>query len=294
MRECFGYSRSGGCDNSPQDSGAGACLYCSIAHDLHDNFSVFQSSNFRTGQPGVAAVRLIAAGGSLLVHALGALALSIYLPQSRLAAQPATPLEVRLLNQAMPQRGPVASAPPPTSRQPPRAAVVPPAPMLLQAMPTAPKPEGSAPALPQTFAVTPATSVEPSPATVVAVPKSGSAGIAVEVNPRQSQETAGVRSTSPPTEPLVAARFDAAYLANPKPAYPMASRRLGEAGVVRLRVLVGSEGQALQVELDRGSGYSRLDRAALEAVAGWRFIPARRGDLAVASWVVVPIEFALN
>ncbi|MDR0716499.1 MAG: hypothetical protein LBF50_03660 [Azoarcus sp.] len=36
--------------------------------------------------------------------------------------------------------------------------------------------------------------------------------------------------------PLVEARFDAAYLHNPKPPYPAASSRLREEGTVRLRV----------------------------------------------------------
>jgi protein TonB len=102
------------------------------------------------------------------------------------------------------------------------------------------------------------------------------------------------KSVSPLSEPLIEARFDAAYLTNPKPAYPAASRRMGESGVVYLRVEVDAEGQVLQVEVKSSSGYSRLDRAAQETVLGWRFIPARRGKLAVASWVVVPINYSLN
>jgi protein TonB len=72
----------------------------------------------------------------------------------------------------------------------------------------------------------------------------------------------------------------------------MASRRLGEAGVVRLRVFVDIEGQALKVELERSSGYPRLDQSALDTVANWRFVPARRGATPEASWVVVPLNFS--
>jgi protein TonB len=74
----------------------------------------------------------------------------------------------------------------------------------------------------------------------------------------------------------------------------MASRRLGESGVVHLRVHVGADGAADKVELKSSSGFPRLDEAARETVARWHFVPARRGRTPVAAWVVVPIIFSLN
>lgn len=99
-----------------------------------------------------------------------------------------------------------------------------------------------------------------------------------------------------PPEPLpvVAARFDADYLHNPKPIYPAIARRLGEEGAVLLRVQVSPEGTPLAVELRKSSGYPRLDDAALEAVRRWRFVPARQGGEAVESRVAVPIVFKLE
>ena len=93
---------------------------------------------------------------------------------------------------------------------------------------------------------------------------------------------------------LVAARFDADYLHNPKPVYPALSRRMGEEGKVLLKVRVSAQGTALEVAISKSSGFSRLDAAAEEAVARWRFVPARRGDEPVDSSVVVPITFALD
>lgn len=93
---------------------------------------------------------------------------------------------------------------------------------------------------------------------------------------------------------VTAARFDADYLHNPKPVYPSASRRLGEQGRVLLRVFVSADGQAERVEIRTSSGFPRLDQAAEDAVARWRFVPARRGDQAVAAWVQVPITFQLE
>jgi periplasmic protein TonB len=89
-------------------------------------------------------------------------------------------------------------------------------------------------------------------------------------------------------------RFGAAYLHNPAPTYPAVSRRVGEEGRVMLRVLVSKNGDAEQVEIESGSGFSRLDRAASDAVKKWRFIPAKRNNQPISAYVIVPIQFTLN
>lgn len=88
--------------------------------------------------------------------------------------------------------------------------------------------------------------------------------------------------------------FNAAYLNNPAPSYPPLSRRLGEEGRVLLRVQVMEDGSAGSVELQTGSGSSRLDQAALEAVKKWRFVPAKRGEQPVSASVVVPVRFSIE
>lgn len=88
--------------------------------------------------------------------------------------------------------------------------------------------------------------------------------------------------------------FSAAYLRNPAPAYPIAAKRSGTQGTVTLRVLVTREGLPARVDLEKTSGSFHLDRAALEAVRTWRFVPARRGAEAIESWMVVPIVFRLE
>ncbi|MEW6592049.1 MAG: energy transducer TonB, partial [Pseudomonadota bacterium] len=85
------------------------------------------------------------------------------------------------------------------------------------------------------------------------------------------------------------------YLTNPKPPYPALSRRLGEAGLVRLNVLVNADGSVGRLELDRSSGHPRLDHSAMETVqSSWKFEPARQGGKAVPAWVIVPIQFTLR
>ena len=72
------------------------------------------------------------------------------------------------------------------------------------------------------------------------------------------------------------------------------SRRRGEEGKVVLRVRVSPLGTPLAVAIKESSGYLPLDEAARAAVEKWRFVPARRGDDAVESTVLVPLNFTLN
>lgn len=94
--------------------------------------------------------------------------------------------------------------------------------------------------------------------------------------------------------PIIAARYDADYLRNPAPPYPTFARRRHEEGRVLLRVTVSPDGSPARVQLQTSSGHESLDSAALTTVATWRFIPARQGDTAITSEVVVPITFALR
>jgi protein TonB len=63
---------------------------------------------------------------------------------------------------------------------------------------------------------------------------------------------------------------------------------------VTVRVLVGADGSVERAEISDSSGFDSLDAAALDTVRSrWRFVPARHGGIAVESWVLVPIRFAL-
>lgn len=86
----------------------------------------------------------------------------------------------------------------------------------------------------------------------------------------------------------------AAYLANPRPPYPLAARRLGIEGKVVLLVEILESGNVASVQVARGSGHGMLDQSALQAVERWRFVPARRGGEAVGASVEVPISFRLE
>lgn len=98
----------------------------------------------------------------------------------------------------------------------------------------------------------------------------------------------------PAAAPVTPPRSDAAYLNNPRPPYPLAARRRGDHGTVLIRVLVTAEGIAASVGLEKTSGHSALDDAALSAVKSWRFVPARQGGQAIESPYVVPVVFKLD
>lgn len=103
-----------------------------------------------------------------------------------------------------------------------------------------------------------------------------------------SQQQTAVISTNTP------AKFDAAYLKNEAPTYPPLSRKLGEKGNILLNVFVSIDGRAEKIEVNKSSGFSRLDSAALNTVRNWRFISAKRGGQLIASWVQVPVSFVLE
>jgi protein TonB len=100
----------------------------------------------------------------------------------------------------------------------------------------------------------------------------------------------------PPPAPVrvVAAHEGANYLKNPRPAYPEIALRRSWEGEVLLRVQVTPEGRPAQIAIAKSSGRDVLDEAAVEAVRGWSFMPARLGSQAIAGWVNVPIDFHLQ
>lgn len=88
--------------------------------------------------------------------------------------------------------------------------------------------------------------------------------------------------------------YQASYLKNPVPSYPMVARRMGWQGKVVLNVEVLANGSPGQINLHQSSGHDVLDKAALKAVSKWRFVAARQNGQTVAKWFLVPIPFILK
>jgi len=204
---------------------------------------------------------------SLALHA-AALFYPIQMVVGILGTPQPSPIVVRL-EQAAPAalaEPPKIQPPPPQAASTPRRQRPAPTPRPVIAM----TPEQSAPAPAFT-----------APAPVIASPAAPAAQTAAVANPA-------------PAVTVSAARFDAAYLDNPRPNYPARSRRLGEEGKVLLRVRVSPDGTAAAVDLEKSSNFERLDEAARQAVASWRFVPAKRGDEAIEAVIIVPLVFRME
>lgn len=60
---------------------------------------------------------------------------------------------------------------------------------------------------------------------------------------------------------------------------------------VGLLVLVGTDGAPKQIVVEQSSGLAVCDRAAMEAVSQWRFLPARRQGMAIEAYARIPVHF---
>ncbi len=132
-------------------------------------------------------------------------------------------------------------------------------------------------------------SAAPAPATIAplpiaeAAPAAPSAPVAVAAAAPEAPAPAGPRTVS-----------GVAYVRAPQPVYPALSRRLGETGVVLLRILIDVKGQPEQVLVQKSSGFSNLDEAGRQAALRAVFKPYMEDGKPVAVFVLVPLNFQLS
>jgi TonB family protein len=80
---------------------------------------------------------------------------------------------------------------------------------------------------------------------------------------------------------------------SPAPVYPELARMAQIEGTVHVRALVGKDGKVKEAFV-LNPGNDLLDRAALEAVASYVFLPAMQNQRPVVFWVTIPFRFVLN
>jgi periplasmic protein TonB len=216
---------------------------------------------------------------------------------------------------AMPRPEPVRPAPPrppkplstPTPAQPPEPLIVAreipdPATAPPPVAPATPAPEVTAAPPPAVSATsheatsreTPAVGVRDA-ASAGATPVAGSSGPPrpVEGPAASGPAVAAVPPSATVAGPVTrAARPRGGYQV--RPPYPTEARLAKAEGTTLLRVHVAADGSIDDVQVERSAGHSALDRAAAEAVRQWRFEPARSGSVAVAVWVLIPVQFRLE
>jgi TonB family protein len=81
-------------------------------------------------------------------------------------------------------------------------------------------------------------------------------------------------------------------LDQPRPLYPTSARRLRQEGTVILNVLIDENGRVTEVEMIRGVS-EELDGAAVRAVKGWSYKPARKDGVYVKVWKPEKVVFKL-
>lgn len=78
------------------------------------------------------------------------------------------------------------------------------------------------------------------------------------------------------------------------PVYPESAREQELEGTVMLLATISKTGVVSSVQVSKGSGFSTLDRAALEAVRKWTFTPARRHGVPSSTRLRIPVSFELK
>ena len=79
-----------------------------------------------------------------------------------------------------------------------------------------------------------------------------------------------------------------------KPDYPSASRRLEEEGTVTLKFLIGVDGRVMQAEVEKTSGFRRLDEAARNALSKCQFRPGTVDGKPEQSWASIKYTWRLE
>jgi protein TonB len=79
-----------------------------------------------------------------------------------------------------------------------------------------------------------------------------------------------------------------------KPDYPSASRRMEEEGTVTLKFLIGADGKVLQADIEKTSGFTRLDEAARNALSKCQFRPGTVDGKPEQSWASIKYTWRLE
>lgn len=162
--------------------------------------------------------------------------------------------------------------------------------------PPAPQPE---PPAPKTVPVMQAPAITPPPLPLLNItvdntitPPPAQPRSDAPVSPSAAPPQQAQAAPAPPAQPAAPRLVQGVeYVRPPAPVYPTISRRLGETGVVMLRVLISEKGLPEQVIISKSSGSGNLDEAGRSAAMRALFKPYMEDGKPVAVYVLVPINF---
>ncbi len=105
--------------------------------------------------------------------------------------------------------------------------------------------------------------------------------------PVQSAQKAGLRQ-----EPELA-NIMSVPERTPPPKYPADAVEKKQSGRVLLRILVGADGSAKDVQVESAKPAGVFEQVSVAAASQWKFNPLRKNGKAVEGWVRVPIDFEI-
>ena len=223
----------------------------------------------------------VIAGAVLVFHVLAIWALQSGLLMR--AVEMVVPVAV--LAQIIEPPKPVETPPPPVI---PKEA--PHKPEIAKQTPKPPVPQTQAP--PPILAVETATPAPNAPAPVQIAPAEPilppSVPVAAVATPAPAPVSVPVSATK------VLPSTDADDLYNPNQRYPRMSQTMGEQGTVMVRILIGANGLPLKSELQKTSGFERLDQAALDFVMQSRYKPGTLGGKPTEMWMGREVKYVLR
>ena len=89
------------------------------------------------------------------------------------------------------------------------------------------------------------------------------------------------------------ARTEARMVRGQKPTYPREAQQRGMEGEVLLWLNISADGDVLEAKVQRSSGYRLLDDHSIRFARGLEFVPARRGQTAIPTTVLLPVRYRL-
>lgn len=107
---------------------------------------------------------------------------------------------------------------------------------------------------------------------------------------------AGILIDIPPIAPpvLTDAEVDGRFARDFQPPYPAGKQRLGEEGLVVVRVLIGADGHVKRVEPVNAADEAFFAATERQALRRWRFRPATRDGVAIESWRTMTVRFEMT
>lgn len=176
-------------------------------------------------------------------------------------------------------------------------------PLITYQVPNPPKPEPLPKPQPEQRTITklrqqPREPVEQPPIIIATVPSgpifAPGDPVTIDQPPGTGIGSGGGVAIDPPAPVFTEASADPRYADQFQPLYPAEERRLGVEGLVKVRVLIGTDGRVKAIEPVSAASPGFLDATRRQALSKWRFRPATRDGVPIERWRIMRVNFVLT